>query len=196
MNIIEKDILDIKPYEKNPRKNEAAVSAVANSIREFGFKVPVVIDKNNVIIAGHTRYKAAMQLGLMQIPCVIAEDLTPEKVKAFRLADNRVGEIAEWDYNLLEAELAEIENINMQSFNFDVSEINPDDFGENFDLPDGEKPEICKMSFTLHQKQKELVEYALGIVQDEVNETFGNANKNGNALYEVIRQWAEQRKSL
>lgn len=196
MNIIEKDILDIKPYEKNPRKNEAAVSAVANSIIEFGFKVPVVIDKNNVIIAGHTRYKAAMQLGLMQIPCVIAEDLTPEKVKAFRLADNKVGEIAEWDYNLLEAELAEIENINMQSFNFDVSEINPDDFGENFDLPDGEKPEICKMSFTLHQKQKELVEYALGIVQDEVNETFGNANKNGNALYEVIRQWAEQRKSL
>lgn len=196
MNIIEKDILDIKPYEKNPRKNEAAVSAVANSIREFGFKVPVVIDKNNVIIAGHTRYKAAMQLGLMQIPCVIAEDLTPEKVKAFRLADNKVGEIAEWDYNLLEAELAEIENINMQSFNFDVSEINPDDFGENFDLPDGEKPEICKMSFTLHQKQKELVEYALGIVQDEVNETFGNTNQNGNALYEVIRQWAEQRKSL
>lgn len=196
MNIIEKDILDIKPYEKNPRKNEAAVSAVANSIREFGFKVPVVIDKNNVIIAGHTRYKAAMQLGLMQIPCVIAEDLTPEKVKAFRLADNKVGEIAEWDYNLLEAELAEIENINMQSFNFDVSEINPDDFGENFDLPDGEKPEICKMSFILHQKQKELVEYALGIVQDEVSETFGNTNKNGNALYEVIRQWAEQRKSL
>ena len=196
MNIIEKDILDIKPYEKNPRKNEAAVSAVANSIKEFGFKVPVVIDKNNVIIAGHTRYKAAMQLGLMQIPCVIAEDLTPEQVKAFRLADNKVGEIAEWDYNLLEAELAEIENINMQSFNFDVSEINPDDFGENFDLPDGEKPEICKMSFTLHQKQKELVEYALGIVQDEVNETFGNTNQNGNALYEVIRQWAEQRKSL
>lgn len=196
MNVIEKDILDIKPYEKNPRKNEAAVSAVANSIREFGFKVPVVIDKNNVIIAGHTRYKAAMQLGLMQIPCVIAEDLTPEQVKAFRLADNKVGEIAEWDYNLLEAELAEIEDINMQSFNFDIAEISPDNFGETFDLPDGEKPEICTMSFTLHQKQKELVEYALGIAQDEVRETFGNTNKNGNALYEVIRQWAEQRKSL
>lgn len=196
MNIIDKKISELKPYEKNPRKNDAAVSAVANSIREFGFKVPVVIDKDEVIVAGHTRYKAALSLGLQKIPCVVADDLTSEQVKAFRLADNKVGEIAEWDVNMLEAELSEIEDVDMGLFSFDVDTISDADFGEDFSLPDGEKPEICTMSFTLHQKQKELVEYALGVVQDDVTETFGNSNKNGNALYEVIRQWAEQRKSL
>lgn len=196
MNIIDKKTSELKPYEKNPRKNDAAVSAVANSIREFGFKVPVVIDKDGVIVAGHTRYKAALSLGLQKIPCVVADDLTSEQVKAFRLADNKVGEIAEWDVNMLEAELSEIEDVDMGLFSFDVDTISDADFGEDFSLPDGEKPEICTMSFTLHQKQKELVEYALGVVQDDVTETFGNSNKNGNALYEVIRQWAEQRKSL
>ena len=196
MNIIDKKISEVKPYEKNPRKNDAAVSAVANSIREFGFKVPVVIDKDGVIVAGHTRYKAALSLGLQKIPCVVADDLTSEQVKAFRLADNKVGEIAEWDVNMLEAELSEIEDVDMGLFSFDVDTISDADFCEDFSLPDGEKPEICTMSFTLHQKQKELVEYALGVVQDDVTETFGNSNKNGNALYEVIRQWAEQRKSL
>lgn len=196
MNIIDKKISELKPYEKNPRKNDSAVSAVANSIREFGFKVPVVIDKDGVIVAGHTRYKAALSLGLQKIPCVVADDLTSEQVKAFRLADNKVGEIAEWDVNMLEAELSEIEDVDMGLFSFDVDTISDADFGEDFSLPDGEKPEICTMSFTLHQKQKELVEYALGVVQDDVTETFGNSNKNGNALYEVIRQWAKQRKSL
>lgn len=196
MNIIDKKISELKPYEKNPRKNDAAVSAVANSIRKFGFKVPVVIDKDGVIVTGHTRYKAALSLGLQKIPCVVADDLTSEQVKAFRLVDNKVGEIAEWDVNMLEAELSEIEDVDMGLFSFDVDTISDADFGEDFSLPDGEKPEICTMSFTLHQKQKELVEYALGVVQDDVTETFGNSNKNGNALYEVIRQWAEQRKSL
>lgn len=196
MHIIEKSLQQLQPYEKNPRKNDGAVQAVANSIREFGFKVPLVIDKNHVIIAGHTRYKAALQLGMETVPCVIADDLTEEQIKAFRIADNKVGEIAEWDYNILESELAEMESIDMKLFNFDVDAISEEDFGEDFALPDGEKPEICTMSFTLHEKQKELVSYALDIVKDEITETFGNTSKNGNALYEVIRQWAEQRKSL
>lgn len=196
MHIIEKSLQQLQPYEKNPRKNDGAVQAVANSIREFGFKVPLVIDKNHVIIAGHTRYKAALQLGMETVPCVIADDLTEEQIKAFRIADNKVGEIAEWDYNMLESELAEMESIDMKLFNFDVDAISEEDFGEDFALPDGEKPEICTMSFTLHEKQKELVSYALDIVKDEITEIFGNTNKNGNALYEVIRQWAEQRKSL
>lgn len=196
MHIIEKSLQQLQPYEKNPRKNDGAVQAVANSIREFGFKVPLVIDKNHVIIAGHTRYKAALQLGMETVPCVIADDLTEEQIKAFRIADNKTGELAEWDYNILESELAEMESIDMKLFNFDVDAISEEDFGEDFALPDGEKPEICTMSFTLHEKQKELVSYALDIVKDEITETFGNTSKNGNALYEVIRQWAEQRKSL
>ena len=120
MQIIEKSITEITPYEKNPRKNDEAVEYVANSIKEFGFKVPIVIDKNGVIVAGHTRYKAAQELGLEKLPCVIADDLTEEQVKAFRLADNKVGEVAEWDFDLLDDELDGIFDIDMSEFGFDI----------------------------------------------------------------------------
>lgn len=195
MQIIEKNITEITPYEKNPRKNDEAVEYVANSIKEFGFKVPIVIDKNGVIVAGHTRYKAAQELGLEKLPCIIADDLTEEQVKAFRLSDNKVGELAKWDFDLLGEELDGIFDIDMSDFGFDLGEdFSPDDFGEDFSLPDGDKPEIGVMTFTLHEKQKELIQYAMTLVIDDAKETFGNTNKNGNALYEVVRQWAEQRK--
>ena len=86
------------PYEKNPRKNDDAVKYVAESIQQFGFKVPIVIDTNGVIIAGHTRYKASKKLGLKEVPCIIADDLTEEQIKAYRLADNKVSELSEWVY--------------------------------------------------------------------------------------------------
>ena len=184
----------IKPYENNPRINDDAVKYVANSIKEFGFKVPIIIDENNVIVAGHTRLKAAKKLGFEKVPCIRADDLTENQIKAFRLADNKVGEIATWDFNSLAVELANIENINMSNFNFEPLDISPDDFGNSFVLPDGEKPEICTMTFTVHEKQKELIEYAMSLVKDEDIETFGNTNKNGNALYEVVKQWAELKK--
>lgn len=108
------------PYEKNPRINDKAVKYVAESIKEFGFKVPIVIDKNNVIVAGHTRYKASIELGLTEVPCIVADDLTEEQVKAFRLADNKVGEIAEWDFNLLAEELQGIDDLDMEAFGFEM----------------------------------------------------------------------------
>lgn len=184
----------INPYENNPRINDDAVKYVANSIKEFGFKVPIIIDENNVIVAGHTRLKAAKKLGFEKVPCIRADDLTENQIKAFRLADNKVGEIATWDFNSLAVELANIENINMSNFNFEPLDVSPDDFGNSFILPDGEKPEICTMTFTVHEKQKELIEYAMNLVKDEAVETFGNSNKNGNALYEVVKQWAELKK--
>ena len=122
MQIVEKGIKDIKPYEKNPRKNDSAVDAVASSIEQFGFKVPVVIDKDNVIVCGHTRYKAAKKLGLEKVPCVIADDLTEEQIKAYRLADNKVSELAEWDIDLLGEELDGIFDIDMSDFGFDLTE--------------------------------------------------------------------------
>ena len=122
MQIVEKKIEEIKPYEKNPRKNDGAVQAVANSISQFGFKVPVVIDKDNVIVCGHTRYKAAKKLGLEAVPCVIADDLTEEQIKAYRLADNKVSELAEWDIDLLGEELDGIFDIDMSDFGFDLTE--------------------------------------------------------------------------
>jgi len=88
LKIVNKKVDDLIPYENNPRYNDEAVEYVANSIKEFGFKVPIIIDKNNVIVAGHTRYKASLELGLEEVPTIIADDLTDEQVKAFRLADN------------------------------------------------------------------------------------------------------------
>lgn len=122
MDIVNLRIGEIKPYENNPRKNDGAVEAVANSIKEFGFKVPIVIDKNKVIVTGHTRYKAAQELGLEEVPCLIADDLTQEQIKAFRLADNKVGEIAEWDLDLLVSELEGITELDMSEFGFDELE--------------------------------------------------------------------------
>lgn len=118
LEVIYKKIDELIPYENNPRNNDGAVEAVAKSIKEFGFKVPIVIDKEGVIAAGHTRLKAAKELGLKEVPCVIADDLTPEKIKAFRLADNKVSELAEWDLFSLENELQDIPNIDMKEFGF------------------------------------------------------------------------------
>ena len=121
MKIIELKTDSLKEYENNPRHNDAAVDKVAASIKEFGFKVPIVIDKDNVIIAGHTRLKAAKSLGLDTVPCIIADDLTEEQVKAFRIADNKTSEFAEWDFAKLEEELAELQDMDfdMSAFGFD-----------------------------------------------------------------------------
>ena len=126
------DINSIKSYKKNPRKNEKAIPYVMESIKQFGFKNPVILDKNNVIVAGHTRIESAKRLGITEIPCIYADDLTDEQIKAFRLADNKVGEIAEWDIDLLDTELDDILNIDMSDFGFDL------------DLEDEEEKEIIE----------------------------------------------------
>lgn len=124
MTIIDKKPNELKEYENNPRHNDAAIDAVANSIKEFGFKVPIVIDQRNVIVAGHTRLKAAKKIGLETVPCIVADDLTDEQIKAFRLADNKTAELAEWDFEKLETELAELAElgVNMDGFGFDELE--------------------------------------------------------------------------
>lgn len=112
-------IKSIRPYEKNPRRNDEAVDAVAASIKEFGWQQPIVVDRDGVIIAGHTRYKAAKKLKCDTVPVVVADDLTEDQVKAYRLADNKTGELAEWDFSALEEELAELSDFDMQQFGFD-----------------------------------------------------------------------------
>lgn len=108
MNIVYKKVADLVPYENNPRNNEEAVDYVANSIKEFGFKVPVVVDKDNIVVAGHTRLKACEKLGITEVPCIVAEDLTEDQIKAFRIADNKVSEYATWDEKKLSKELSNI----------------------------------------------------------------------------------------
>lgn len=122
MEVLQRPIREITPYENNPRNNDSAVDAVAASIREFGWQQPIVVDKDGVIIAGHTRYKAARKLGLTEVPVVVADNLTEEQIKAYRLADNKSGELAGWDFSVLEEELAELSDFDMQQFGFDDSE--------------------------------------------------------------------------
>ena len=134
MNIITKKLNEIVPYKNNPRNNEQAIEPVANSIKEFGFKVPIIIDKNGVIVAGHTRYLASQKLGLEEVPCIVADDLTDEQIKAFRLADNKVGEFSSWDFSLLTQELEELADFNMSDFGFDdVPDISDEAFDSFFE---------------------------------------------------------------
>ena len=123
MNIQFIALSELKPYEKNPRNNEKAIDKVAESIKQFGFKVPIVIDKDNVIVAGHTRYKAAQQLGLNEVPCIVADDLTDKQIKAYRLADNKVAEFSEWDFDLLSEELNALDDFDMCEFGFEIEDV-------------------------------------------------------------------------
>lgn len=127
----------IHPYPGNPRRNDQAVQAVAASIREFGFRSPIVVDADGTIIAGHTRYKAALALGMTDVPVVVASDLTPEQVNAYRLADNKTAELAEWDAELLASELDGLAGFDMERFGFDESDFEmPETFDETIPLDD------------------------------------------------------------
>ena len=157
MNILQLPLEEVHPYKNNPRKNDNAVDAVAASIKQYGFLVPLVISAEHEIIAGHTRYKA------------------------------------QWDVDLLPLELADIAQ-DMTVFGFES--ISEEEFGEEFTLDSGEKKPYQQISLTLHDKQAELIMACIDYVHahEEVGETFGNENRKGNGVYEVVRQWAEQKK--
>lgn len=169
MKVIEVPIEQIKPYENNPRINDDAIHETANSIKEFGWQQPIVVDKDNVIIVGHTRLKAAKQLGLTKVPVVIADKLSDEQVKAYRLADNKVGELADWDLELLDLELNDITELDMSGFGFDFVNKRDDEndkptFDDSYSQkvnsinyePNGEKPKVSDLADT--SKYLELVD--------------------------------------
>lgn len=139
-------ISEVKPYDKNPRNNDQGVDAVAKSIKEFNWQQPIVVDKDNIIIVGHTRYKAAKKLGMDKVPVVVADNLSPEQVKAYRLADNKTGELTDWDMGLLDDELADIADIDMSDFGFnldlddDEAKVQEDDFDE--EVPEEPKSKL------------------------------------------------------
>ena len=183
IKIVEKKIEELTPYARNPRKNDKAVDKVAASIREFGFKVPIVIDKAGVVAAGHTRLKAALKLGMDTVPCIIADDLTEEQIKAFRLADNKTGEFSDWDFELLTDELQDINDIDMSEFGFDTSNIpeinDPDESPEDFEdiekfekhygVPyQGNKSRIADIIISLLPEGKRLVDLFGGVVQSHI----------------------------
>ena len=176
MKIIQKKTGDLIPYEKNPRKNDRAVDKVAASIKEFGFKVPIIIAKNGVVAAGHTRLQAALRIGMDKVPCIIADDLTEEQIKAFRLADNKTAEFSEWDFELLTDELAEINDIDMSEFGFnmdavpDEEELIDDEFDDieklesHYGVPyQGNKSRIADIIINLLPAGKRLVDLFGGV---------------------------------
>lgn len=138
MKVTEIELRKLIPYENNPRKNEKAVDAVVNSIKQFGFKNPIIVDENMVIISGHTRRLAALKLSMEKVPVIIAKDLTEEQVRAFRLADNRVASFSSWDEAKLKEEIADINNIDLSDFGFKKDKID-DIFREKAEI----KTHIC-----------------------------------------------------
>lgn len=169
-----KNIDEIIPYKNNPRKNDNAVEYVKNSIKDFGFKVPIVIDEDNIVVAGHTRLKAAKELNLDRIPCIVADDLTEEQIKAFRLADNKVSEFSKWDFDLLNSELDELDiDSELYGFfeddEFDISYI--DELNENgFSNTNGQN-DYFAMSFNFPiEKEKEINDYVDEVSKEKIVE--------------------------
>lgn len=180
---------DVHPYPNNPRNNDDAVEYVANSIREFGWQQPIVVDTDSTIIAGHTRLKAAKMLGMETVPVVVADNLTPAQVNAYRLADNKVAEAATWDMEALAVELEGLEvDFDMTMFDFDAG-ISIDGFGEDFELPDGEAPEFKTVSLHMTAEQYELFEE----MQEQVDVSGEDGNMAARQVCGVIRQWQAQR---
>lgn len=193
MEIVEIDLNEIKPYKNNTKKHDAEqIANVAESIKQLGWQQPLVLDGEKVIIIGHCRYLAARKLGLKTVPCKIAAELTEQQKKKLRVLDNKLNE-SEWDMDLLPLEL---QGLDLDVFNLDWGIIAPDSFGTDFSIASGDKSVMETMTFTLHRKQAEEIRRAIDTVlkNDEVTETFGNTNKNGNTIYEVVRQWGEQRR--
>lgn len=196
-----RNVADLNPYANNPRLNDGAVDAVAASIKEFGFKVPIVVDSDGVIVTGHTRVKAAEKLGLESVPVIVASDLSPEQVKAFRLADNKTSELAEWDMGKLDIELGEIENIDMNDFGFNIglpeledSTVGIDDSYE--DTGDGEDAHLdgsrgysitYEIAFNDENEQAEWYAFLR-----ELKQKYPNVDTISERILKVVRWWHDE----
>lgn len=192
--------MEIKPYTKNAKKHpQKQVEQIAESIKRFGMNQPIVVDKNGVIIVGHGRYLALQHLGWEIKPewVKMADNLTPEEVSAYRLADNKLNE-SEWDMDLVLEDLKDLEEDLVELTGFDKDLIlNPDDFGDEFSLADGDKSPFQQITFTLADEQAETIKDAISAIKKtdayKFTETMGNENSNGNALYVIVKEWQEQK---
>lgn len=183
MDIKQMKLSELTPYENNPRYNDDAVDKVAESIRQFGFNQPIVVDENNVIVVGHTRYRAAESLGLEDVPVYQLKGLTEEQYNAYRIIDNKTAEFADWDWAALDEELKNINDIDMEFFDLtadDVDDFTQEDF--NHEAPD--KPDFyITLTFDIKYENDikgKIKEYGIESITEKVQElilNFGNDSK-------------------
>lgn len=200
MKVEQRPLTALIPYKRNPRRNDQAVERVAASLREFGWRQPIVVDEEGVIIAGHTRYAAALALGWTHAPVHVAIGLTPEQVRAYRIADNKTAEFATWDPGMLAAELAELTPDQqgwtaftpqeVQAIEWQAGSIDPAPAPE---VRSGNRDPFEAVTFTLHDAQAAVVREAIALAKRIGKaETHGNTNSNGNALHSICAAYLEQ----
>jgi len=193
MKIENKKISDVKPYQKNPRIKKD-IKIVADSIKQFGWQQPIVVDSGGVIIVGHSRYEAAKLLKLETVPVLIA-DLSPEKAKAYRIADNKTNQYSDWDFPLLNKEFGDLLDIN---FDLELTGFNNEELekiittyknNEDVEFPsieNIENREWIDMTFTLHNDQADFIKDVIKNYKSSNNiDHEQNTNSNGNAIYYI-----------
>ena len=188
---IEKISIDkIKPYENNAKLHPPEqIEQIKKSIQEFGNNDPIAIDENGVIIEGHGRYEALKELGFKEIEVIRLSHLSDEQKKAYSLIHNKLTMNTDFDYNILDSELAYINEIDMSVFGFELS-IADEDFDTEFSLTDDEKPSREQITFVLQREQLKFLENAMDMVKNEMTEIYEEASDKGNALYAIVKEWA------
>ena len=187
---IEKISIDkIKPYENNAKLHPPEqIEQIKKSIKNFGNNDPIAIDENNVIIEGHGRYEALKELGFKEIEVIRLSHLSDEQKKAYSLIHNKLTMNTDFDYNILDSELAYINEIDMSTFGFELS-ISDKDFDTEFSLTDDEKPSREQITFVLQREQLKFLESAMDKVKNEMTEIYEEASDKGNALYAIVKEW-------
>lgn len=197
MTVVNKPTAELKPYNKNAKKHDKKqIANVAESIKQFGFIQPIVLDKDDNVIIGHCRLEAAKKMHLDEVPCVMADDLTDEQVKKLRLLDNKLNE-SDWDIDLIAEEIADLD-FDGFDVDFDIdTEYEDEDYSDEFSLKDGDREPIQNMTFTFSDDEAEVIKEAISEMKK--TEKFKdydnplNQNGNGNALFLVVEEWLQQR---
>ena len=187
----------LKAYDGNAKKHDSDnIDAIANSISEFGFRSPILAWHNEdgvpEIVAGHGRAAAAKKLRMEQVPVIFVDDLTDAQRRMLTLADNQTTLMTGWDDQTLQDELDALADLfDVDDLGFDAEfAVSEGDFGEEFALPDGDSPNVSQATFTLSTEQRDFIMDVIGRTKADDVETFGNPNRNGNALYKIVKEWS------